>query len=73
MEKFNIDDKVAYLLDQIEQYKVVATKTQPRKRPNMNDASVPSGFDYLIVKTNREYGEFGTFIPVIEAHLVEIK
>lgn len=67
--KYNIGNIVKYMFGDTPQYKVVATKEQPRIRENMVPAVVPNGHEYLIIKTPLEPEEFAAFVPVSEAHL----
>lgn len=68
-DKFKIGDIVHYMFGDTPTYKIMATKTQPKLRENMNPVHVPEGSDYLIIKTPLAAGEFAPFVNVPEQHL----
>ncbi len=73
--KFKTGNIVSYVFGDTPQYKVVATKEQPKTRGNMPSMEVPKGYEYLIVKTPLKEGEFGAFVSVSGAdlHLISEK
>ncbi len=67
---FHLEDKVTYLFGDAPQYKVVATKEQPRVRESGTyGAILPVDFDYLIVRWPLVEGTLNNYIPVREAHI----
>jgi len=71
---FHLEDKVHYLFGDAPEYKVVATKEQPRARDiGFHSGEVPEGFAYLIVKLPLEESVRNPFIPVREAHIELVK
>lgn len=66
--KYKVGNIVKYVFGETPQYKVMATKEQPRIPQNMPPVEVPEGYDYLIIKTPLGEG-FSSFVPVNEQHL----
>ena len=71
---FHLEDRVNYLFGDAPEYKVVATKEQPRVRDSgLQGGEIPEGSDYLIVKSPLTEGIIHPFIAVREAHIELIK
>ena len=71
---FHLEDKVTYLFGDAPQYKVIATKEQPRVRDSGTyGAILPADFDYLIVRWPLIDGAINAYIPVREAHISLIR
>jgi hypothetical protein len=71
---FHLEDKISYLFGDALEYKVVATKEQPRARDiGSHSGKLSEGFDYLIVKLPIIESRINPFIPVREAHIELIK
>jgi len=67
---YHLEDKVSYLFGDAPQYKVVATREQPRARDiGIHIGQLPEGFDYLIVGLPIMESNKNPFIPVREAHI----
>ena len=67
---FHLEDKVTYLFGDAPQYKVVATKEQPRVRDSgAYGTTLPVDFDYLIIRWPLAEGAINAYIPVREAHI----
>jgi hypothetical protein len=71
---FHLEDRVNYLFGDALEYKVVATKEQPRARDiGFHSGEVLEGFEYLIVKLPLIESVINPFIPVKEAHIELVK
>jgi hypothetical protein len=71
---FHLEDRVHYLFGDGPEYKVVATKEQPRVRNSgLHQVELPEGSDYLIIRVPLFEGAINPYIPVREAHLELIR
>ncbi len=73
---FHLEDKVTYLFGDAPEYKVVATKEQPKVRDSgLYDfgEELPEGSDYLIIRLPVVEGLPNPFLPVREAHIELIR
>ncbi|HXU27617.1 MAG TPA: hypothetical protein VN698_10325 [Bacteroidia bacterium] len=71
---FHLEDRISYLFGDALEYKVVATKEQPRARDiGFHSGKLPEGFDYLIVKLPITENIINPFIAVREAHIELVK
>ena len=71
---YHLEDKVSYLFGDAPEYKVVATKEQPRARDiGIHIGKLTDGFDYLIVGLPLIENNKNPFIAVREAHIALAK
>jgi len=67
---YHLEDKVSYLFGDAPEYKVVATKEQPRARDiGIHMGKLSEGFDYLIIGLPLMENNKNPFISVREAHI----
>lgn len=71
---FHLEDKVTYLFGDAPEYKIVATKEQPRVRDSgFYNGELPEGSDYLIIRLPVREGLPNPYIAVREAHIELLK
>jgi len=72
---FKIGDNVNWLFGEGGTYRIVATKTEPYKRVNMESVSPIGEYDYVIVKnrTEKDGDDMLSFQHVPKQHLEPVK